>query len=68
MMIDRSILVPALSTAYMYLSVVIALCCLKDLLDDHIEKELDRLTANKKPNNPYLSGQKLPTVAKKGFV
>jgi hypothetical protein len=40
----------------------------RDLLDDHIEKELDRLTANRKSNNPYLSGQKLPTVAKKGFV
>jgi hypothetical protein len=34
-----------------------------------MEKELDSLTANKAPSkNPYLSGDKLPTVAKKGFA
>jgi hypothetical protein len=42
--------------------------CMQDLTSERIERELDSLTANKTPNNPYLGGEKLPTVAKKGHA
>lgn len=34
--------------------------------DDRIERELDKLTVDKRNNNPYLKGTRLRTVAKKG--
>jgi hypothetical protein len=40
----------------------------RDQTDDRIEKELDKLSVNaiNAPHNPYLAGEKLRTVAKKG--